>query len=238
MEPLDFGKLSNDQLLSLLRAVLQECVERGQNVCAAAQAVGLDENEKARVIQEASTREAAKLRAQERERIAREAAELVRRKAAAVQHAADELRKGKEEADRRAAAADAAEQAKREAEKAIAEKVAAARRRLGWLARFASHVQRPSSDITLLLFDHRVIVNDGADRYSRSHLVDVDTRDKSISTARDLVKSKPALLTLALEFALDRAAAGFDGKTICYVGKDVLETLSTYAPQEAQCSTH
>lgn len=81
MGDLDFSQLTDDQLVTLIRAALQECVARNPAVQAAAQSACLDETEKARIAAAAAQAEAAKLRAQERERIAKEAAEKVRREA-------------------------------------------------------------------------------------------------------------------------------------------------------------
>lgn len=78
---LDFSPLTDDQLIQLIRAACAEVGRRGAACAMAAQAVYLDEVERARVAREAAEREAERLRQADAERIAREAADKVRREA-------------------------------------------------------------------------------------------------------------------------------------------------------------
>jgi hypothetical protein len=83
MTGLDFSILTDDQLVELIRAGLQDAVRRGHAVEAAVRAAGLDEAEKARIAKEAADREARRIHEEETRRIAAEAAAKVRREAEA-----------------------------------------------------------------------------------------------------------------------------------------------------------
>lgn len=88
---LDLSVLSDDQLVALFRAVLQEAAARNQTVQQAVRSAGLDEAAKARIQAEAAQRAAQRLAREEAERLAREAEAAVR------------AAKEKEEADAKAA---------------------------------------------------------------------------------------------------------------------------------------
>lgn len=75
---IDFSDLSDDQLVTLIRAACLEAVKRGAGVAGAARDAYVTEAERARVIHEVSAHEAERLRRMEEERIAREAAEKLR----------------------------------------------------------------------------------------------------------------------------------------------------------------
>lgn len=85
--PLDFSVLTDDQLIELIRAALEEAVRRGDVTRAAAQSVMLDEAERARIAGEAARAEAERIRRDEERRIAEEAAERVRQDLLARQRA-------------------------------------------------------------------------------------------------------------------------------------------------------
>lgn len=78
---LDFSGLSNDQLIQLIRAACAEAVNRGAATAAAAQDAYLSEVERARVAQAATLLETERLRGEEAARVAREAADKLRRQA-------------------------------------------------------------------------------------------------------------------------------------------------------------
>jgi hypothetical protein len=71
---LDLSALTDDQLIGLLRAILEEAIRRHPAMEAAVRAAVLEESEKATIAKEAADREAAKIRALERQRVAEEAA--------------------------------------------------------------------------------------------------------------------------------------------------------------------
>ena len=102
----DFSELSDDQLIGLVRAALQEAVRRNPIVCDAMRGEVLDEAEKATIAKDAAGREAARLRALERERIANEAAAAVRKQAEAQAAIDREVRIAKEVAEATAKAAE------------------------------------------------------------------------------------------------------------------------------------
>lgn len=99
---MDFSKLTNDQLVELVRSLCYEAVQRGQAVEQAVQAVMLSEAEKAQIAAQAAAREAQRLREAEAERIAREAAEKVRRETEAQRSQAEKEERHRK--DRRIAA--------------------------------------------------------------------------------------------------------------------------------------
>ncbi len=122
MNGLDFSELDDDQLLALIRAALREAADRHPGVAAAAKAAMLDEQERMRIIVEASERASAAdrhpgvaaaakaamldaLRAKERERVAAEAAARVHEEHAAMHRATTAAR-----------AADAGREAREKAE--------------------------------------------------------------------------------------------------------------------------
>lgn len=187
MSILDFSGLTDDQLVELVRACCKEAVRRSPAAYAAVERMMLDEAEKLRVAQTATAAEAAAARARERERIANEAvaAERARQEAAA--------------AGDRAAAAQLA--AQREAE--------AGRRRMQaemeLVGRAAAGVGRRPAEISILhiktRYGRRVLINLGADRFAHDHLVDYNIDTKAITTKRDLIGRKPALIQLAAEIA-------------------------------------
>lgn len=103
---LDFSGLTDDQLVSLIRAALQEAAHRTLACKVAAEAVVFDEAAKARIAQEAAVREVERLKREEAERIAREAAEKLRLEKEAAEKAAqqkkiDSIWQGKDEMCRR-----------------------------------------------------------------------------------------------------------------------------------------
>lgn len=93
---MDFSTLTNDQLVTLVKAALDECAARGAAVAAAAQSAMLDASEKAQIAQEAARREAEKLKAAEAERIARQAAEDVRRQASQQARTAEQEKQNRQ----------------------------------------------------------------------------------------------------------------------------------------------
>lgn len=193
MDGLDFSALSDDQLLTLIKAALQEAVSRHPALGEAARAAMLDEQERLRILKEAGDREAAALRARERERLAREAAEEVRRQHAAEQAEIDRIRRVKTADDALAAA----EAARRKA----AEQVAIKQR---WLERCSALVDAPAREITLVHvrtnYGRRVLINRGG-RYERDHLADWNAESGAIKTTRALLAKKPDLAALAAEYA-------------------------------------
>lgn len=194
MDGLDFSQLTDDQLIGLLRAVLRECVDRGGAIQAASQAAALDEAERAQIQKEAAEREAAKLRAQEREHVAREAAEAVRRQrdaqeAAAKQAAGIEAARQKQEADE-AARVKAAEAGRLAAQQAWLRE----QEEKNWLVECARLVEEEPKDISLIVYDGRVLVNPGSDRYERHHYVDWNSRTNKISTVQELIGKKSELI--------------------------------------------
>lgn len=103
---MDFSKLTDDQLVELVRNLCFEAAQRGWAVQQAAQAAMLSEAEKARIAAAAAAREAERLREAEAQRIADEAAAKVRREVEAARNQAEtETRRQKEQ--RRAALAEA-----------------------------------------------------------------------------------------------------------------------------------
>jgi len=192
MDNLDFSALSDDQLLALLRATLQECVARNPAVEAAARAAVIDESERARIVASASAAEAAKLRAMERERIAKEAAARVRQEQEATLAAGEKAR-------REAAAREAL---------AKAEKKECNQKQ--WLARAAELVGRAAHDVTIVCLHDtyndssktRVLINaGGSSRYSRDHLADYSQSTNKLSTKQSLVGKKKDLLAFCAELA-------------------------------------
>jgi hypothetical protein len=87
---LDFSGLTDDQLVSLIREALEEAASRTLACKTAAEAVFFDEAEKARLAQEATEREIDRLKREEAEQIARDAAEKVRLQKAAETERAKE----------------------------------------------------------------------------------------------------------------------------------------------------
>lgn len=81
MDALDFSALTDDQIVELVRLALQEIVRRGPIAEAAARAACLDEQEKAIIANQAAAAERDKILAEERRRVADEAALSVRREA-------------------------------------------------------------------------------------------------------------------------------------------------------------
>ena len=103
---LDFSGLTDDQLITLIREALQEAAGRTLACKSAAHAVVWDEAQKARIAQEAALREADRLKREETDRIAREAAEKVRLQKEAEEKAAQQKKvesiwQGKDEMCRR-----------------------------------------------------------------------------------------------------------------------------------------
>lgn len=78
---LDFSGLTDDQLIALIRAACEEARHRGAATETAARNVYLDEVERARISRAAELLEAERLRSEEAARVAREAADKVRRDA-------------------------------------------------------------------------------------------------------------------------------------------------------------
>lgn len=177
---LDLSALDDDQLIALAQTCCREAVSRNPAVAHAMRDMMLSEAERARIARSASDLEIAAQRARERAEIAAVAREQARAAAEA------------ESAARRAAvAADAAR-----ADRARAEAAAAAMR--VHLQRAADLVGIPAVDLSILYVDtrygRRVMINRGADRYAADHLADYKTGTGAISTSRDLVKQKPALI--------------------------------------------
>lgn len=194
MSALDFSALTDDQLLELLRAACQAAASRNPAVARAAEAIVLDEAERARIAAAASEHEAAALRAAERERIAKEAREKVRAEAEAL----DAARRANDAA-RQTAANVAKGREAAEAERHRAE------RNKEWLRRAATLVDAEPQKISLLYADTqygaRVLINEGFDRYSRDHLADYNTGKAATKTPQALVKRKPEIAALCAEFA-------------------------------------
>lgn len=194
MSDLDFSALGDDQLLGLVRGALQECVRRGSGVEAAARAAVIEEAERASIAQAAADREAAKLRALERERIAAEAAAAVRQKY--------ETDKTAVERDRQLATARqaAAELRQREA----ADRV--------WLKRAAALVDKPAESIAICYlktnYGVRVYINAEPSRYCRDHLVSWTADNNTIKTTAGLVGKKLALVEFCAEFLAAFRAEG------------------------------
>jgi len=211
---LDFSVLTDDQLLSLIRAALAEAVERGAAITAAAQSVYLDAAEKMEIARQAAEREAAILRAKERERIAREAAERVRQQAEA-----EKTRAQKEaEAARQQKQAEAARSRQEEAQKAAAETLRKAeeqeRAQKNWLRRAATLLELHPSKLTIVcLRDNyllrksmktRVLINHGGDaQYSRHHLVDYSEELQKIKVTRELESLRHELIALCAELTAE-----------------------------------
>lgn len=194
MDGLDFSSLTDDQLVELARLCCVEAVRRNPAVSAAMSSMMLDEAERVRVAKAAMEGEAAAMRARERERIAREAAAAVR--------AAEEARTAEA---RRKAGADAVARERQAAEQQQFAEMAV-------LRQASALVGRSVSDISLLYvetrFGRRVMINVGADRYSRDHMMDYNCVSREIRTTQALVKRKPDLIAFAIEFA----AAGKVGR--------------------------
>jgi hypothetical protein len=171
---------------------------------AAARSAGLDERERAEVAAEAANREAAKLRAQERERIAREAAEAVRRQRE-QQEATARAAQARAQQERGVAEAEAKRQAAVEAGR-----VAAQQARLreeqekGWLRRAAALVDRDPATLCLVCaktdYGRRVLINPTPSRYDRDHLSDWNVDTNRIKTVRVLVGKKSDLIAFSAEF--------------------------------------
>jgi predicted ATP-dependent protease len=189
MDGLDFSALSDDQLLTLIKASLQEAISRHPALGEAARAAMLDEQERLRILREAGEREAAALRAKEREKLAQEAAEQVRRRHAAEQAEIERARKAK-------AAEDAIAKAE-EARRKAAEQEAIRQR---WLERCAALVNVPARELSLVVYNGRALINRGG-RYERHHLVDLNLANSAISTTRELIGKKPDLAALLAEYA-------------------------------------
>lgn len=187
MDTLDFSALSDDQIVTLIRAALREVADRSPGCQDAAKAAVLDEAERVRIIQNATEQEMAALRASERERIAKAAR--------------DRVRAEQEERELQLRTA----QAKAKAAQAAAASRASGERGRAWLTRAAGLVSQSPAGITLLVtntkFGRRVLINEGADRYSHEHLVDYNTATLRISTTRALVAVKPRLVEFCAEFA-------------------------------------
>lgn len=81
MDNLDFSGLTDDQLVTLIRAACAEARTRGAATEAAARDVYLDEVERARIARAAELIEGERLRSEEAARVAREAADRIRREA-------------------------------------------------------------------------------------------------------------------------------------------------------------
>ncbi len=186
----DFSELSDDQLIGLVRAALQEAVRRNPIVCDAMRGAVLDEAEKATIAKDAAGREAARLRALERERIAKEAAAAVRKQAEAQAAIDREARIAKEVAEATAKAA----------EKTAYEQDV--------LARAAAILGRNSISVIVMPNDPRygagtrVLINPGHSRYEREHLVDyVGSPTNRIKTAREFAGKKAELIPFCAELA-------------------------------------
>ncbi len=87
---LDFSALSDDQVVGLIRSACVEAVRRGTACESAARDAYLSAAERAQVAREAASVEADRLRHEEEQRVARDAAERVRQ-AAAVKATEDQL---------------------------------------------------------------------------------------------------------------------------------------------------
>jgi hypothetical protein len=190
VDNLDFSELTDDQVIGLIRAALQEAVRRHPALEAAAKAAVIEEGEKAKIIQAEIEKQASILRAKERERIAKEAAARV--------HAAHEAQNGEaqrrqEEVTREAEAAARIAKAKADVEKT--QRLEAIRR--GYLSRAAALVDLSPHQVTLVVYRTSVYINKGSDQYSRDHLAEY--RGSTLSTRRDLISRKPAILELLAE---------------------------------------
>jgi len=181
----DLTGLSDDQLIGLLKAGLYEARRRNPGVYAAAEGAMLEETEKVQIQNAAAERESAKLRALERERVAREAEEQVRAEFEANQCEAH--RKTQREAVDKAA--------RKMAEKDACEK--------GWLTRAAELTERKPENISIVVantsYGRRVMINDGNDRYARTHIVDYYPEKETIKIERGLTSKKIELTVLCAE---------------------------------------
>ena len=194
---LDFSNLSDDQLVELVRQLAQECASRNPAVANASRSALLDEAEKARIRSEASEREAARLRAIERERIAKEAAEEVRR-------ATESQRSAEETERRRAKEQSARESARKTAEAAVREVAEREAEEAAWLKEIAALTDQEPTSISINYFKSRygvrVIVNPSCDKYDDSHLVDWNAEENKIKTSRSLMSRKPELIGFCARF--------------------------------------
>ena len=191
---LDFSSLTDDQLVELLRATLNECVQRNPAVQAAAQSAIIDEKEKAEIAKQAAEQEAAKLRAQERERIAKEAAERVRRE----NEERDRVQQAKRKEQEVAKAAE-------NAAKAASEALEKDEREKEWLRRAGQLVGVDPWNVTISYFQSsygvRVVINLGEEsRFDRDHLVDWNAKTNKIKAKRQLIGKKPELIRFCVEF--------------------------------------
>lgn len=215
MDNLDLSSLSDDQVLGLIRAALQEAVRRHPAMEAAARSAVLDEAEKAKIQRDAADREASISRARERERVAAEAAAAVRAEQAR-QNAGADARREQAIAEARAAEARAkAEAAAQVAKVKAAADVAEAERRAEAarviLLRAANLVDLPPWSVTVRIYDKQVFINQGSDKYDREHLVTL--RGLTITTKRGLIAKKPALLEFCAELRALYTDATFYGCT-------------------------
>lgn len=197
MASLDFSVLSDDQLVTLIREACQEAVSRNPAVAAASRSAVLDESEKARIRTEASEREAAKLRALEREKLAQEAAAEIRRQHTTATAEAEKQRKVETENFRQ-------EEIANKARTAVVEAQAREEEELVWLKQAAALVGRDPALISVNYWKSRygvrVLINPSCNRYDDSHLVDWNADSNTIKTARSLMSRKPELIEFCARF--------------------------------------
>lgn len=194
---LDFSGITDDQLVELVRACCKEALQRNPGISQAVHDVLIDEREKARIIQTATEAEIAAMRAKERQRIAEEAVRRVREQADAQTT----------EARRKAAAEKAAAAAEKE--------IARANERKNWLSRFANLTGQSAASISVWIastnYGKRVLVNEGANQFARDHLADYNISTGIIKTSKALVRAKPALVALCVEFSTLYSTGGLCG---------------------------
>jgi hypothetical protein len=179
MDTLDLSVLTDDQIITLMRAAMREAAGRMPACQSAMREAMLDEAERARVAAAATEAEMAAIRARERQRIAEEAAAAVR-----AQHAEREAAIARQ---RQTAAADAARARQQQID---------ARTR-AWLIKASALVDHPAADLSIVIADtrygRRAMINRGDNRYTKDHLADFSLADGTIRTKPALVKRKADL---------------------------------------------
>lgn len=190
---LDLTGLTDDQLVELIRQACRETASRTPVVRLAAEAAIIDESERLTIQREAAAREAAKLRAQERERLANAAAAAVRA-AAAANNAVEEARNA--EANAKIIAANAAK---------LAAEATAQRYRLAVWADKWREIIGWERDFCIVIADtrygRRLLVNADHKPYDHRHLVDWLINTTTIKTSLAHVSQKPEIIKLAAEYA-------------------------------------
>lgn len=153
-------------------------------------------------------------RAEEPGRLAREEAARMR---AAEQNEIDRKRLAEVEAE---AAKQRQEKTRKEAEQKLRELDELRERQRTWLRRLSELIGHEPADLCLLRlktgYGWRVLVNEGSDRYARSHLVDYYPQTGTIKTCRALVGKKSDLAKFGVDFwALNPET------NACYMGSEL-----------------